>query len=136
MAPVAEKMGVELCIENVWNGLLPSPLELAAFVDSFKSEKVGIYFDVGNGLNYHQHPPHWIEILGKRIKRVHFKDFKTSVGNMSGFCDLMEGDVPWQDTINALKAVGYNKTVVAEMIPSNNEILAKASKAMDKLLAL
>jgi hexulose-6-phosphate isomerase len=135
MAPIAEKTGVELCIENVWNGLFPSPLELAAFVDSFHSEKVGIYFDVGNLLNYHQHPPHWIEILGQRIKRVHFKDFKTSVGTMAGFCDLLEGDVPWPQTMQALKSIGYNKTVVAEMIPSSNAILAKTSQTMDKILA-
>jgi hexulose-6-phosphate isomerase len=136
MAPVAEKTGVELCIENVWNGLFPSPLELMAFVDSFKSDEVGIYLDVGNLLNYHQHPPHWIEMLGKRIKRVHFKDFKPEVGGMAGFCDLLEGAVPWPETMNALKSVGYNKTVVAEMIPSDDAILARTSKAMDKILAL
>jgi hypothetical protein len=38
-------------------------------------------------------PPHWIEILGKPIRRVHIKDFK-SVGTLAGFCDLLAGDVP------------------------------------------
>jgi len=37
-----------LCIENVWNGLFYSPIELRDFVDSFDSEKLGVYLDVGN----------------------------------------------------------------------------------------
>jgi L-ribulose-5-phosphate 3-epimerase len=136
LAPVAERANVELCIENVWNGMFYSPTELAAFIDSFNSPVVGIYFDVGNVLGYHQHPPHWIELLGKRIRRVHLKDFKTSVGNLSGFCDLMAGDVPWKETLGALKAIGYDKTLVAEMIPSSDDILKRASEAMDKIIKL
>jgi hexulose-6-phosphate isomerase len=136
LLPTAERLKVEICVENVWNGLFLSPLELGVFIDSFQSEQVGIYLDVGNLLNYHQNPPDWIELLGKRIKRVHFKDFKNSVGGMAGFCDLMEGDVPWPETMRALKSIGYDKTVVAEMIPSNDDILSRTSKAMDRILAL
>jgi len=133
---VAEKVGVDLCVENVWNGLFYSPLEFIEFVDSFKSERCGIYFDIGNGMGYHQHPPHWVELLGKRIRRVHVKDFKNSIGNLSGFCDLMAGDVPWGETIAALKKVGYKSTMTAEMMPWDPALLARTSKAMDKILAL
>ena len=109
LAPVAERVGVELCIENVWNGMFYSPVDFAVFVDSFKWASVGVYFDVGNVLGYHQHPPHWIETLGKRIRRVHLKDFKTAVGNLSGFCDLMAGDVPWTETMKASKGSGMTR---------------------------
>jgi hexulose-6-phosphate isomerase len=91
---------------------------------------------VGNVLGYHQHPPHWIELLGKRIKRVHIKDFKQSQGNLGGFCDLMAGDVPWAESIKALRKVGYDKTIVAEMIPWDPAVLARTSVAMDKILSL
>lgn len=133
LAPVAEKVGVELCLENVWNGMFYSPVEFAAFIDSIGSPKVGCYFDVGNVLGYHQHPPHWIEILGKRIKRVHIKDFKKSVGNLSGFCDLTAGDMPWKATIEALRAIGYDKTLVAEMMPPDPTLLTRTKAAMDKI---
>ena len=136
LAPVAEKVGVELCLENVWNGMFYSPLEFAAFVDSVGSPKVGAYFDVGNVLGYHQHPPHWIEILGKRIKRVHIKDFKKSVGTLAGFCDLLAGDVPWKQTIEALQSIGYDKTLVAEMMPPDKTLLARTKAAMDKIVLL
>ena len=132
----AEEVGVDLCIENVWNGLFYSPLELADFIDSFKSERLGIYFDVGNVLGYHQHPPHWIDILGPRIRRIHIKDFKQEVGNLSGFCDLLDGDVPWAETMAALRRIGYDKTVVAEMMPWDETLLARTSNAMDKILAM
>ncbi len=136
LAETAEHVGVDLCVENVWNGLFYSPTEFAAFIDSIGSPSVGVYFDVGNLLGYHQHPPHWIEILGKRIRRVHIKDFKKSVGNLAGFCDLLEGDVPWKETMAALRAIKYDKTIVAEMIPPAPGLLERTSKAMDKILAM
>ena len=48
--PVAEKAKVTLCVENVWNKFLLSPLEMKAFIDGFGSDRVGSYFDVGNTL--------------------------------------------------------------------------------------
>jgi hexulose-6-phosphate isomerase len=131
----AERVGVDLLVENVWNGLFYSPLEFIDFVDSFKSNRLGIYFDVGNVLGYHQHPPHWIELLGKRIRRVHIKDFKESVGTLAGFCDLLDGDVPFAASMAALRAIGYDKTIVAEMMPWDPTLLTRTSKAMDKILA-
>lgn len=136
LAPVAEKHGVDLCIENVWNGMFYSPLELRDFIDSFKSSRVGAYFDAGNVLGYHQYPPHWIEILGARIKRVHIKDYKTSIGGLAGFCDLLAGDVPWAATMQALRAIGYNKTIVAEMLPPDAGTLKRTSVAMDLILGM
>jgi L-ribulose-5-phosphate 3-epimerase len=136
LAQVAEDHFVELCLENVWNGMFYSPIEFASFIDSIGSQWVGSYFDVGNVLGYHQHPPHWIEILGPRIWRVHIKDFKKSVGNLSGFCDLLEGDVPWKATMDALRGIGYDKTLVAEMMPPDPTLLTRTKAAMDRIVRL
>ena len=116
LLPAARKAGVTLCVENVWNKLFQSPLELASFVDQFKSARVGVYFDVGNVLKM-GYPEQWIRILGKRIKRVHLKDFKLAVGTADGFCDLLEGDVNWPAVMAALTEIGYKKSLTAEMIP-------------------
>lgn len=132
----AEKVGVDLCIENVWNGLFYSPLEFVQFIDSFKSERIGIYFDIGNVLGYHQHPPHWIELLAHRIRRVHIKDFKQGIGSLEGFCDLLAGDVPWQQSMAALGKIGYDSTIVAEMMPWDLGLLQRTSTAMDIILAM
>ncbi len=136
LAEVAEKVDVDLCVENVWNGLFYSPIEFAALIDGIGSKRVGVYFDVGNVLGYHQHPPHWIAILGKRIRRVHIKDFKKQVGGLAGFCDLLEGDVPFAEIIPALRAIGYDGTLVAEMMPARPDLLGKTRKAMAKILAM
>ena len=136
LAVVAERVGVDLCVENVWNGMFYSPLEFAHFIDSIGSARVGAYFDVGNVLGYHQHPPHWIEILGPRIRRVHIKDFKKSVGNLSGFCDLLAGDMPWKETITALRGIGYDKTIVAEMMPPDPTLLQRTKAALDKIVKM
>jgi L-ribulose-5-phosphate 3-epimerase len=134
LTEVAEKVNVELCIENVWNGMFYSPLEMMAAVDEMKSPKCGIYFDVGNYYPLHQWPPHWVEMLGARIKRVHVKDWKKSVGGLAGFCDLGEGDVPLKESIQALRKIGYNKTIVAEMMPPREGLLEKTSRAMDAFM--
>lgn len=136
LAATAEKLGVDVCVENVWNGMFYSPLELAAFMDRINSPRVGIYFDAANVLGLHQHPPHWIEILGRRIRRVHVKDFKCAAGSLSGFCELLAGDMPWKETMAALRKIGYDKTIVAEMMPPGEGLLERTSRAMDQILAM
>ena len=132
----ADRFDVDLCLENVWNGFFYSPVELASFLDSFGSERLGVYFDVGNVLGYHQYPPHWIEMLGSRIKRVHIKDFRHEFGwkGKYSFCELGDGDVPWKETIEALRTIGYEQTVIAEMLPYSTGHLARASREMDAIL--
>ncbi len=131
----AEEVGVDLCLENVWNGMFYSPIELIEFIDSFGSDRLGVYFDVGNCLGYQQHPPHWIELLGDRIKRVHIKGYKENFGwqGSYSFCDLGEGDVPWEEVAQALRNIGYDKTLIAEMMPWDETLLARTSSVMDRL---
>ncbi|MEI8197357.1 MAG: sugar phosphate isomerase/epimerase family protein [Phycisphaerae bacterium] len=136
LLPTAQATGVDLCLENVWNGLFYSPVEFRDFVDSFHHPRLGVYLDVGNLLGYHQHPPHWISLLGARIRRIHLKDFKRSIGGLAGFCDLLAGDVPWAATIQALRAIGYQNTLVAEMMPPDPALLARTSAALDVIMQL
>ena len=114
--PVAADHRVSLGIENVWNKFLLSPMEMAHFIDSFESPWIGSYFDVGNIMPY-GHPDQWIRILGDRVKAIHVKDFKRSVGTAEGFVDLCEGDVPWDAVMAAIKEIGYEGPLTAEMIP-------------------
>jgi hexulose-6-phosphate isomerase len=140
--PTAEKVGVTIAVENVWNKFLLSPLEMRAFVDQFGSKNVGVYFDVANTLAF-GYPEHWIEILGSRIKRVHFKDYRRNVGTVDGFCDLLSGDVDWPAVMAALRKTGYDGWIAAEMIPPvpfykhcPEVLIHTTSRAMDAILAL
>ena len=133
----AEHCEVALSIENVWSKFLISPVEMRDFIDSFGSQYIGSYLDVGNTLAF-GYPEQWIRILGKRIKRVHFKDIKGGVGTADGFCDLLEGDVDWPEVVKALKSVGYKSYCTAEMIPLYKYHpmvrIRNTSNAMDAIL--
>jgi len=116
LVPVAEKCGVAMALENVWNKFLLSPLEMREFIDSFQSPFVGAYVDVGNMLPY-GYPDDWILTLGPRVKRVHIKDFNTTIGNANGFCDLLEGSVNWTEVMAALKDIHYTSYLTVEVFP-------------------
>ena len=132
--PTAERLGVALALENVWNKFLLSPLEVRDFIDSFGSRHLGAYFDVGNVL-LTGYPEQWIRILGKRIKRVHIKDFKRSVGTVDGFIDLLEGDVDFTAVKKALSHIGYRGYVTAEILPYAPGRPEKTAKAMRRIFA-
>ena len=137
LAPEAERLGVTLGVENVWNGFLLSPLEMRRFLDEIGSPNVKSFFDVGNVLKF-SYPEHWIAALGSRIAIVHFKDFKKDAENLSGFVDLLAGDVNYPAVMDALKAVGYDGWVTAEMVPPYKyyprTLIYNTSRAMDAIL--
>ena len=132
LVPVAEKLGVAIAVENVWNKFLLSPLEMREFIDNFNTSQVGVYFDVGNVL-LTGYPDQWIRILGSRIKRVHIKDFKRSVGTADGFVDLLDGDVDFEAVKQALSEINYNGYVTAEMIPFSPGRPEKTAAAMKEI---
>ena len=114
------------------------PFAIINFLDKNFPLKVSLkaYFDVGNVL-INGFPEQWIRILGKLVKRIHLKDFKTSVGNITGFCYLLEGDVNWPEVIKALKEVGYNSYLTAEFGPYKfypETSLLHLSTSIDKIL--
>lgn len=133
----AEQLGVSIGLENVWNKFLLSPLEMKEFIDKICSNFVGSYLDIGNTLHI-SYPEDWVRILGKRIKKVHFKDYRVEAGGLHGFVDLLAGDVNYPEVIKALNEVGYDGWVSAEMIPNykyhTEQIVYNTSNSMDKIL--
>jgi len=119
LLPTAKKLGVTIGLENVWNWFLADPIAMKTFIDQFKSSRVGSYLDVGNML-INGYPEHWIEILGKRVKAVHFKNFtrQDCGGVLHGFGDdLAKGDVDFNAVLKALARINYTGPITAEMIP-------------------
>ncbi len=129
LIPHAEKVGVRIAVENVWNRFLLSPVEMRDFIDYFDSDYVGSYFDVGNVMLY-GHPEHWIEILGKRIFAVHLKDFKVNVGNLDGFVDLLDGDVNYPAVMAAFRKINYTGPFTVEFVPGRIGAVEKAAAAI------
>jgi len=116
--PLAEKLGVTIAIENVWNNFLLSPMEAARYVDQFNSKFVRSYFDCGNVLVIGW-PEQWIRILGQRITRIHIKEYSRKIadkqGKWAGFgVALQEGDNNWPVIMKALDEIGYQNFATIE----------------------
>jgi len=131
----AEEAGVVIALENVWNKFLLSPLEMRDFIDKIGSDYVKVYFDVGN-TQFIGFPEHWIKILGSRIGRIHMKDFKEAIGNLDGFCELLQGNVNFPAVMKALREVGYDGYLTAEInyIPCETDrVVVDTYKAMTEI---
>lgn len=137
LAPIAEEYGVHIGIENVWNKFLLSPLEMRAFVDAVGSDYVGVYLDTGNVM-FAGYPEQWIRILGSRIKKVHFKDYRFAPGGLNCFVDLLSGDVNWPEVMKAFNEIGYDGWAAGEMIPqytyASDQIIYNTSASMERIL--
>ncbi len=144
LLPDAEKLGVAIACENVWGKFLPDPFAMKAFIDQFNSPFIGCYLDVANCLNV-GYPQDWVEILGNRIKGIHFKNWKSEDcgGGLHGFGDdITVGEADYPAILAAMDQVGYTGPVTLEMIPFSRlpdmvlPDLALAEKTAKQLLAI
>lgn len=138
LADTAESLKVTAAVENVWNKVLLSPVEMRDFIDQCESEYVGAYVDTGNIVLY-GYPEQWIRILGQRIQAIHMKDFRASVGTLGGFVMLMEGDVNWHAVMAALREIEYAGALTAEYGPyrcSLEAMLNHVRVSIETILAL
>lgn len=140
LLPIAEREQVYLNIENIFlNGFLLSPDDMNRFVDSFASQWVRVHFDTGNIMQF-QFPEHWIPILGRRIKNIHFKEFtkKGTDISIASFRPLLDGTTNWPAVLGALEEIGYRDYLTFEYFhpfPHYPEALIyQASDALDRML--
>jgi L-ribulose-5-phosphate 3-epimerase len=138
LIPVAAEAHVAIGIENVWNKFLLSPVEFAQYVDDFRTPWVRAYFDVGNVLLM-GYPQDWIRTLGKRIAKLHFKDFsfKTDPAirkRVPDFVPLLEGEVDWRAVHAAIADTGFQGTATVELPGGNGDYLKEVSRRFDRIL--
>lgn len=132
LLPLAEELGVVIAVENVWNKFLLSPLEFARYVDEFDSPWLKAYFDIGNVIIY-GYAQDWIRTLGKRIVKIHLKDFKRKGYEWK---NLLEGDVNWKEVRLALDEIGYNGFITPELRTGDEAYLKDLSGRIDKIIAM
>jgi len=138
--PLAEKHGLRLLIENVWNNFLLSPLEAARYVDEFETDTVGWYFDVGNVVRFGW-PEQWIRILGRRIGKLDVKEYSRTKqkdeGLWKGFdVEIGEGDCDWPAVRRALADINYSGWATAEVPGGDRQRLEDIARRMDRVLDL
>jgi L-ribulose-5-phosphate 3-epimerase len=132
LIPDAEKSGIKIAVEEVWNKFLLSPVEFARYIDEFDSPWVGAYFDVGNVVEF-GYPEEWIRELGKRILKIHIKEY----AKPKRFdYKLGEGEIDWAAVHKALTDVGYEGWITAEVGLGNLEEMKDVVKRMNRLLRM
>jgi len=133
LIPLAQELSVVIGIEEVWNKFLLSPLEMATYIDEFKSPAIQAWFDVGNVVLY-GYPQDWIRTLGKRIVKLHVKDFKRKENGYE-WVNLGDGDVDWAAARQALSDINYSGSAIAELAGGDSaEYFQDVSRRMDRLL--
>jgi L-ribulose-5-phosphate 3-epimerase len=128
--PAAEKANVKIAIEVVWNNFITEPKQFVDYIDEFKSEWVGGYFDCSNMIKYGVAPADWIRKLGKRMLKFDFKGYSKA----KGWVGIGEGDENWSDIQKALVEVGYDGWATAEVGSGGEKHLRDVYDRMTKIL--
>jgi L-ribulose-5-phosphate 3-epimerase len=133
LIPLAEQLKVIIAVEEVWNKFLLSPLEYCQYIDSFQSPWIRSYFDVGNVV-LTGYPQDWIHTLGKRIVKLHIKDFRFRK-MQAEFVPLREGDIDWPEVYKALSEIGYHGTATVELDPGDGPYLREVNRRFELILS-
>ena len=133
LLPMAEELKVIIAVEEVWNKFLLSPLEYARYIDDFQSPWLRSYFDVGNVV-LTGYPQDWIRTVGKRIAKLHIKDFRFRK-MLAEFVPLREGDIQWPEVHKALAEIGYRGTATVELDSGDAAYLREVNRRFELILS-
>jgi L-ribulose-5-phosphate 3-epimerase len=115
--PLARELGVVLAVEEVWDGVVLGPPEVARYVDAFASPWVKASFDTSRGVFYSQ-PQDWIRTLGSRLVNVR----------------LHSMSVDWVEVRRALDEIAYDGWWTAEIAGNDAASLEDVSTALRRHL--
>jgi hexulose-6-phosphate isomerase len=139
--PLCEETGVKIAVENVWNNFIMKPEQAKDYLDAINSPWVGWHFDIGNHVRFGA-SEEWIKVLGKRILKLHIKDYSTvadAAGKQKGFgVKLLEGSVNWPAVMSELDKIGYTGWAITEQPGAQTkdaESLKEFSATLSKVLA-
>lgn len=142
--PVAKDLGVKIAIENVGNDFIMNPQQGVDYLDAINSEWVGFHFDIGNAGRVGP-AEKWIKTIGKRILRVHIKDYSAkppadpAAKSGRDRPKLLDGDTNWPAVMAALDSVGYRSWAITEQPGNQAADVASARdmvQRMDRMFAL
>jgi hexulose-6-phosphate isomerase len=139
-APVAEKLGVRLLIENVWNTFTISAFDMARLVDDIGSPWVGVHLDIGNQMRWGV-AEHWVEVLGKRTGKLDVKEYNLDKAMKEGMrkafdTPLGEGSIRWAAVRAELAKINFTGWAAAEVKAGDWPYLADVARRMDQVLDL
>ena len=133
----AKKNNVILCIENVWQGLLLSPMEMNNYVNYLDNCNLGVCIDIGNAL-LNGFPQHWLKTMGNKVKKIHITDLKIRRNLIYEFKNPGQGDVKWREIMQIIKEIGFDQYLTVEAYTKTNvsdeERIRTLSECLDTII--
>jgi hexulose-6-phosphate isomerase len=120
-----------------------TPEQAVEYLDAINSEWVGWHFDIGNVGRRGPAAEKWIHALGKRILRIHVKDYSAAPADPKAKGNvrpkLLDGDTNWPAVMAALDKAGYQGWAITEQ-PGNQaadvETARDMTQRLDRIFAL
>lgn len=116
LAPLAEKVGTQIYVENMPFAFLPDADSLIVALDGYGNDDIGVVYDVANGVFIGEDPAEGLRRVQKRLRLVHLSDTSRSVYRHD---PVGLGVVPFADIPQALRAVGHDELPMLEIISQN-----------------
>lgn len=140
--PLAASLGQRILVENVWNRMMydhdqgpeQSADRFIAFVDSFHSPWVGMYYDVGNHWKYGR-PGEWLRAFGPRAVKLDVKGFSRAKNQ---FVEIggPDDDLPWDEVRKAIAETGWTGWTTAEVGGGDVKRLTTVREQMERVFGL
>ena len=131
LAPLAERCGTQIWIENLPFAFLPDADKLAAALDQYANPSVGIVYDVANAVFHREDPSYGLERVRDRLRLVHLSDTGHEVYRHD---TVGSGIVPFAALPPVLAKIGYAELPMLEIITGTPDIDIQTSA--EKLIAM
>ena len=142
LLPLAAALGQMILFENVWNHMHydhdappeQTPDRFIQFVDSFRSNWVGMYYDIGNHWKYGQ-PRAWLRAFERRAVKLDVKGFSRAANKLVDITSA-DDDLPWSEVQKGLVDIGFSGWETAEVGGGDLERLTIVRQQMEKAFGL
>jgi len=114
----AESRGVGLALENVPFASFPDAASLCGFVRCVGSKVLSVCYDAANAHFIGESPAAGLRELGPLVSIVHLSDTTRAAWRHD---EIGKGDVPFADVALALDEIGYEGSVMLEIIEPQPE---------------
>lgn len=132
LTPIAEKTGVVIALENVWNNYWVHPELFKKFIEGHNHPLVRPYFDCANNVKYGVPPETWIRTLGKSIMELHIKEYRLKDNKWT---NLREEGINWPEVRKAIDEVEFDGVATIEESGAKPNLpLAEQARRCDLIL--
>ncbi|MDR7260054.1 deoxyribonuclease-4 [Sphingomonas sp. BE270] len=112
----AERVGVDIFLENIPMGVLPTAREMIQWVDEIGSPALGVCYDVANAHYIGEDLAEGIQLVAPHLRLVHLSDTSRTAWKHD---PIGTGTVDFAAAGNALKAIGYQGLSVVEILAAD-----------------